>query len=580
MGTSCAGAAIDLVAIEVVPMGCNTSFELLTTDRVRGEFTEPDFVSPAHRKGPSPANKNRSGSSVVRRRQRFLARLRQQWLQRHDTASVERALAAFAAMATTFESEKIAIFADCVGKSAFADLVARYDQFMAEHGAGQFLHRFADLEVAPDFLHSARFADAFNHPLFRALIEFHFGAAAVRVDARCKDTEPLAVLAKENILHLDNSPFVEECKILVAWERGCAHGSHGQDLVLLPNISGERPCHRDDRSDFWSTENDSIFATDSAVAKLLALQPGAGSAPAIMRVRDQVRPLTTLFVSSAVPHHRYRTVAGSARSSITLAYHRVATNARSEIGEGFGVFEFEKIFDALTGVPNSPTPLDQKAFMLTDAEYMEWRHQIASAPTITQLKQIEAPLPLGALVTPTQLLTLVGGPAMKADLAANLDLRMYADGREETRKPARKYLREMATTRRIERLMKWRSWIRQPSVRDILTVERLRQIVGRVRGEMNQLSGPMASSDRFAASLRQLLSDLDEAVGRTYSFQNFLSTSLMVFWTCDEALERNLIVARRTMAGVPLLLRHYVASAIAQAQRCRDGIAEPEHALP
>lgn len=57
-----------------------------------------------------------------------------------------------------------------------------------------------------------------------ALIAYNVGGAIRLVDARGKDAEPLSILAQDNMLHIDNTPFNEEYKMILTWEKGKPSG--------------------------------------------------------------------------------------------------------------------------------------------------------------------------------------------------------------------------------------------------------------------------------------------------------------------------------------------------------------------
>jgi hypothetical protein len=64
----------------------------------------------------------------------------------------------------------------------------------------------------PDFLADKEFNEAFLHPILVALVSYRVGGPIRAVDARGKDAEPISVLAQDNMLHIDNTPFNDEYK--------------------------------------------------------------------------------------------------------------------------------------------------------------------------------------------------------------------------------------------------------------------------------------------------------------------------------------------------------------------------------
>ena len=85
-------------------------------------------------------------------------------------------------------------------------------------------------------------------------------------DIRGKDTQPISVNAQDNMLHIDNTPFTEEYKILVGWENGIPRALLGQNFTYLPGThKGNRHIRLDEFDHPWSTENESIFLTNEIV---------------------------------------------------------------------------------------------------------------------------------------------------------------------------------------------------------------------------------------------------------------------------------------------------------------------------
>lgn len=71
-------------------------------------------------------------------------------------------------------------------------------------------------------------------PLMIALISYAVGGPIRMIDARGKDAEPLSVLAQDNMLHIDNTPFNDEYKILITWRRGTAQGQRDRISPSYP----------------------------------------------------------------------------------------------------------------------------------------------------------------------------------------------------------------------------------------------------------------------------------------------------------------------------------------------------------
>lgn len=120
------------------------------------------------------------------------------------------------------------VLADIVESDAFLELVARYDEIMAQEGSGSFIHRFVDLRRIVGLLTDPEVNNPMVHPLMITLISYAVGGPIRMVDERAKDAEPLSVLAQDNMLHIDNTPFNDEYKIIVTWRRGTAKGRPGR----------------------------------------------------------------------------------------------------------------------------------------------------------------------------------------------------------------------------------------------------------------------------------------------------------------------------------------------------------------
>ena len=111
------------------------------------------------------------------------------------------------------------------------------------------------------------FSDAYIHPLLILLMSYSVGHPVHLVDARAKNAEPLSIKAQDNMLHIDNSPFRTEYKIIVTWQRGVNSGPKGQAFVFIPGTHhGVRLTQSSPGSDGpLSRENASIFITENDV---------------------------------------------------------------------------------------------------------------------------------------------------------------------------------------------------------------------------------------------------------------------------------------------------------------------------
>lgn len=81
---------------------------------------------------------------------------------------------------------------------------------------------------------------------------------------------PIQVLSQDNMLHIDNTPFNDEYKLILTWEKGVPSGPKGQNFVFLPGThKGARQCMVTEGGSPWSSENASIFITPDSIERVL-----------------------------------------------------------------------------------------------------------------------------------------------------------------------------------------------------------------------------------------------------------------------------------------------------------------------
>ena len=200
-----------------------------------------------------------------------------------------------------------------------------------------------------------------------------------------------------------------------------------------------------------------------------------------------------------------------------------------------------------------------------------WYAAVTAAPDIEEIKRNHQDNPFGRDLTRDEFLAVLGRNMMFYDKYGPLDLILYADNHEESRKWARNRIREMKLCEMDARLLPWAPELRQPQLEDILLPE---DLIG-IAWNLIQCIDRLTSAERTTAmiddatppdialrSMRQLLNDLAEAFTRCHSFQTFLSTSLFLFWSCDELFQIRMSLpdGLRPLGG--RLLRHYIATAI------------------
>ena len=256
----------------------------------------------------------------------LLGELRARWANPVETESQ------FLKLVDMFETDGCAVVSGLIGDVNFSNLIQQYTKAMNAEGSSAFLHSFINLAKHPEFLTAPAFNGAFAHPLLVAVMAYTLGGPIRMTDARGKDTEPISVNAQENMLHIDNSPFREEYKILVCWERGAVQGPNGQNFAFLPGThKGNRRLRFDAAGQPWSSENDSVFLCKDAVDSLFAFQKSTmrdndDNSPTVVEVRHPERPISILFTAGALVHHRYRNQDGKPRSCVVVAFHLAADN--------------------------------------------------------------------------------------------------------------------------------------------------------------------------------------------------------------------------------------------------------------
>ncbi|SON59439.1 hypothetical protein MSIMFI_00922 [Mycobacterium simulans] len=493
------------------------------------------------------------------------------------------------------------VLANIVAPETFLKLVARYDEIMAREGSGSFIHRFVDLRRTIGLLTDPTVNKPLLHPLMIALISYAVGGPIRMVDARAKDAEPLSVLAQDNMLHIDNTPFNDEYKILVTWRRGTAQGPAGQNFTFLPGTHKlSRTCFVNETGVPWSTENASIFTTTDRIRKVFdaQMQLRGQDNPTVVEVTDSERPLSTVFAAGSLVHHRFRTATGSARSCVIMAFHRVADNPGRLVSDlkdppdaslselltsGVSDDSYQQRFittlcaaaDEIAELllkwkvtPRRPVPMPLQEKEIDGQRLEEWISAATEAPDVQAIRNREQPIPYGEVLSREEFFDLIWR-LMRFDKHGPLDLILYHDNREEPRKWARNLIREMSADRLYERLLGWSADMDQHRPADCLRPRQIHALISEVLETLpldgNQIQPADWHNDMLgmspaaaARSVKHLLEDVAEALLRCEDMAAYRSTSLFAFWAVDTAYSldgrRNIVVhdcARR-------LLRHYV----------------------
>jgi hypothetical protein len=586
--------------------------EAIVAGRVLGRTIKPELVTADELRAPQDYKRLQRLEEKQQCSRALLDGLKVAWVGARGAERAAVLCERFIALSAQLETDGAVIFGDIIDRVHFAALVAAYDRMIEEKGNKSLLHSFLNLRNHPDFLANGDFNGAFVQPLLIALMAYRIGGAMRVVDARAKDTEPLTVRAQDNMLHIDNTPFNDEYKILVTWLRGQATGPQGQNFVFMPGTHrGFRNSLVGEDGHAWSVENASIFVADETVEQLFAFQRKLRGANSVIEVQSN-RPTSTLFAAGSLVHHRYRTKEGQKRSCLIIAFHPVFDNPGEYVGgitqaEGtrdldnllFGyqgpetaaIFVqaliaraseiAEKIDDIGASNPVATVVIQPDEKMMDEAQLRQWRALATYAPTIEELKTNEQSFPLGVLPR-DDLISVLGDQLMFYDKHGPLDLILYYDSHEELRKWARNRIREMHRTDLRGRLLTWADAIRQPSLEDMLTPQQIQAMTAEMIAGIHALSPEQRAQGRLDPyerispidayrSLAQLLTDLAEAIGRCDSLQNFLSTSLFVFWVADELKRLNGGNDERLQSIGGRALRSYIATAIVEKLR-QDGL--------
>lgn len=579
-------------------------FEQLAKGRTSTKRTFPELVTPDKLRAPKAYKRFRDMENKAAFKQKLLATLKHAWQTKLGEGESARLESGFLNLASQLDSCGAVIFGDLVARSEFARFVAQYDGIMKDAGSRSFIHSYVDFRNYPQLFKDATLNAPFLHPLLIALISHAVGGPVRIVDARGKDAEPISILAQDNMLHIDNTPFNDEYKVLVTWERGRASGPKGQNFVFLPGTQkGARNCFVGNDGKAWSTENGSIFVTEDSIDALFEFQKMIrhSESPLVVEAQDPERPLTTVFAAGSLVHHRFRTETGSSRSCIIIAFHRAADNrgtfCHSEratdgtrlpemlIGSASQLVE-ASFLNALAEVADnighkiseveygngSTVVLQQEEKALSAAQIQAWKQKVVYAPRVETIKTQRIKLPLGNSVTGDQFIQAIS-EMMAYDKHGPLDLILYEDSHEEIRKWARNRTREMKRTLLNAKLVDWKSEFHQPVFPDLLEttqIVRLAEEVVRVSSmsfgnpaewPKNEIVEAISPVDAYR-SLRQLVCDLAEAITRCESFQAFVSTSLFLFWSADGIWRFTPCDQLRSICGV--LLRNYVAAALVE----------------
>lgn len=560
----------------------NVSEESLTqvlNSRCSADVIHPELTEEKNINKPESYNRFRDLEAKQAFRQKMIDEFSKVLLENGLENEHDQMINQFKKLAKKIDKNGAIIFGKLIQSERFQKLIDVYTHKLSNDGSKSWIHSYINFGNHPDFLKNADFNDAFMHPLLISLIAYSAGGAIRMVDARGKDAEPLAVQAQDNMLHIDNTPFRKEYKIILTWERGKPSGPKGQNFVFIPGThKGVRNCHISSSGTAWSTEDGSIFISKEAVQSVFDLQEKIlpGKSPSVVEATHPDMPLTTVFEAGALVHHRYRTQEKDVpRSCIIVAFHRAQDNPGQFLSPDYlkqltkadellplmmgkhsdntdelfihALFSnFKKIVDKMkelnSDVSEAAKIVSFSTKKLDNAELEKWKSTVTCAPKIDEIKARKNYFHMGEALTP-QLLTSM----MAYDKHGPLDLILYADGHEEIRKWARNRIREMPMTKlenRVLSIFEW-GWITHFDLDQVLTTDALKKISQeliqfideipiQIKSQANLDKQEKIAKEDAYKSIRQLIDDLGEAIVRCSSRQAFLSTSLFLFWSCDE----------------------------------------------
>jgi len=553
----------------------------------------PSLVMPNALEAPEKYWRFRNQAGKEKFRDVLLGVLVGRWEMQYGIVQAQRLETSFKKLAISLLMNGAVAFADILSKGGFNNLLESYSTRMGRFSSESFLHSYLNLGKHRSFL-EADFNDAFLHPILVAIIAYSIGGPVCLVDARAKDTGPLEARAQDNMLHIDNTPFRDEYKVILLWRKGETKGPAGQNFVFLPGTHlAARNCSVRSNGEAYSTENESVFVTEKSLVGAFEVQEklyGCES-PTVIEVADADRPISVIFAAGSLIHHRHRTLRGYDRSSVILAFHDardcrvplfsldgpsdnllkyVLSGASSdELAESQFITVVSREASEIGGVliqlasPNGVEVLSHAKIALGHDSLSSWWKSVVHAPEVSDIRRSHVQLPRGNLSI-TEFESVLVSELMRFDKHGPLDLILYSDSREETRKWARNRIRESSLTDLQRRLKRWRNQFRSPSIDDVLNNSEVSGHIAWLLGFFSQLPADNSKVEKSLAerSLLQLATDLVECLSRTYDRQNFVSTSLFCFWVFDELAEMRMLHRSEVALRGGKLLRHYVSASV------------------
>ena len=503
--------------------------------------------------------------------ERMISRLSEVWREKLSEEEIMKMVDVFINLADHINEHGALIFGAIIAKADFKKLISSYNAILATSGSNSWIHSATDLKNHIEFLIDKDFNAAFLHPLLVALISYSMGGPIRLVYARGKDTAPVSILARDCMLHVDNSPFAKEYKLILTWEKDKVSGPVSHNFTFLPGThKGGRECYKDLRTGLrYTTENSSIFTDTDKIEMVLNFQMKAThkETPTIVEVKHDEKPLTTIFNAGALVHHRNQTTDTTVRSSIILAFHLVSNNpgqftssvgftketdlnqllfASSSSEEDIFLnaiakmsVEMLSLMRAVSSESHSAV-IDINMCTLSPEDIVKWKAHLTRASKIEDYK---AKILFPKKMTRAEFITLIV-ELMRFDQQGSLDLIQYCDGHEEARKWARNQIRDMKPDELKKHIhSNWADTIKEPHQNQLLSVTELQSLaieLESIAKDKQYSDAPFVYCEEMVKtredaylSIRQLLVDIREALPRCENKETYLTTCFFLFWSCD-----------------------------------------------
>jgi hypothetical protein len=493
---------------------------------------------------------------------------------------------------SALEHDRLLILRPFSDENTFRSFVQTYDYEMLHAANHSHLgDRFLDLSERQSLLRSPVGPHTFVHPFLLAVVSYLLGGPIRLIDGRAKDTGPARSNTRDNGVHLDDTPFGAELKILLLWEKSTTRGPRSQNFVA---IAGAQNLKRS-----VPTEHGSNFKTPREIVDELLCNPSLGDKRPLVIEAEDLDPLTVIFEGSAVPHHRFRTLTQrQIRSTLQLAFHIDDSLERPITHYCVGPQQSNLLRFVLGGImADSSSEAREQFFLdairrsrreiLSKASDLSFRNAMVafSDKQMSRERIVEWLVEIGTIPSLRDVRARVRRYAIRNDddvraflVTAehdkhhDMDLRLYPDRREIARLRARNRIREMSiedVLRRQKTLQRLLS-LDYVAESDLLSTDQLTSIARNTELALAEMLGQgcEASIALYLASTKQLVHDVADAIARVASIQDLRTESIILYWILDttwEAAQGTATLPGRLIDEIDLkalaLLRHYRALA-------------------